>query len=1241
MALDDARLAGSCEWLTSKNVFKEWTIAWSSAPPIFWLSGNPASGKSVLCSHVIANLEAQGLNCSYFFFKHTTTDKSSVSDCLRSLAYQMACRNEDIRKRLLEYEGDLVTLDNSDERAVWRKLFMSGVFQVLSSQSHYWVIDALDECNRNQPLFSLISKIPASVRIFITSRRTQDIEQGFTGLIKSTTHEQIHISDTADDIKRFITSRMDRLPVGDSESSGILEERLLRKSAGSFLWVRLVVQELEHTFSEEAIEDVLNEVPADMNLLYTRTLEGIANMSRGTRLAKAILTWTACASRPLRLNEMQCALKLDINETVHNLERSIASVCGQLVFVDQSSRIQMIHQTARDFLLQQGLNSIFAVSKAESHTHLALICLRFIAGDYFKITRFQKQKPTVKPGASVDSAFANYACTFFSDHILKSLPAEQSLIDALCEFLGSNVLSWVEHISRTGDLYHITRTATNLKAYIGQRATYSFLVSKQVEIIKAWIVDLIRVSAKFRTNLLTSPSSIYWLIPPLCPSESIIARTCRSRQGGLLAVGMSAETWDDCLARIDYRGFQATAIAHGDGLFAVGLSDGKVSVHHSISMQTKRFLDHGERVKILEFGVEDRYLASSGLRMIRVWDPGTGNQIWSSDTPNQVLALVFTGEDDILMATTQGNFMISWALPDGAEIGRLRWNEDSKDGSLEERPCQPPSRALLSLDCNTLAVSYRGRSILLFDVANETLLGTCFRDATSPVLGPFSDYLVDAMAFNPSPEMNILIASYGDGELTVYNSWSAELRHRVPGVYAHCLACSNNGRSLVTGSSHGTLQLFEFGGPAGESLTLIYRIEAQEEGIRALAFSKNSLRFTDIRRSQCRVWEPAVLVRKNSYDGSEGEFSQSPTVTSKRGGLIGGRDEAEITALCCHPDGKVIFCGKQDGSVSVYHTLDGRDSGIIYRHALNIAITDIALGMKESIIVSGDESSGISIKKIVNNRGQWSASETLASRRFTEPIHGLLISPFNDRLLINGKESSELWSLQGQKLDSKTFKDQRSRVVVCHPLHPELFIVIEYTMARIFKWADFQEISDLRGIKLNRFSEPIPESAAALAFVQGQHILTELRKPFGDRAPTSLECWQASSFEANSASLIALPGFEMLGPSIEMIIAVVGTILLFLDTDFWVCSLELNTFEATPMAKRHFFIPSEWQSRRGNHFLQYTSRREFVFAKRGELVVIKRGLDFSETLSLSRAQQKWTFSQGSMRRRTAHVLGYP
>lgn len=179
IAAEDAYLPGTCEWINQKPYYRSWTdFTASSTPPVLWLKGKPASGKSVLVGYIIGELEKQQYDCSYYLFKHGEASKARLSTCLRSIALQMAQKNAQVRALLLEMRDNDTRFELSDDRTIWRKIFLSGVFQAQFSQ-HYWIIDALDECvDSPERLSNMLVKIDPSLplRILITSRESSDLE---------------------------------------------------------------------------------------------------------------------------------------------------------------------------------------------------------------------------------------------------------------------------------------------------------------------------------------------------------------------------------------------------------------------------------------------------------------------------------------------------------------------------------------------------------------------------------------------------------------------------------------------------------------------------------------------------------------------------------------------------------------------------------------------------------------------------------------------------------------------------------------------------------------------------------------------------------------------------------------------------------------------------------------------------------------------------------------------------------
>ena len=128
-----------------------------------------------------------------------------------------------------------------------------------------------------------------------------------------------------------------------------------------------------------------------MDPLYQRNLSIVSRNTRTKRLAMTTFRWAVCAARPLSVEELKDAVKLDIGDTVtRDLEGSISSLCGQLVYVDQSSRVQMVHQTARAFLTQPELSSEFRVDSPPANLHLAQACLRYLTSEDMAFTAKRK-----------------------------------------------------------------------------------------------------------------------------------------------------------------------------------------------------------------------------------------------------------------------------------------------------------------------------------------------------------------------------------------------------------------------------------------------------------------------------------------------------------------------------------------------------------------------------------------------------------------------------------------------------------------------------------------------------------------------------------------------------------------------------------------------------------------------------------------------------------------------------------
>ena len=1147
----------------------------------------------------------------------------------------MSKSDEAILRKVLELEQDPAPCVQWDEGTTWRRLFMGCIFKLSKPLPQFWVIDALDECPKFSTFLKLIRDIPPYIRVFLTSRSTAEAQQWLTSLESIVNPYQVQNEDILDDLGSFIDSKMDHLPVSGAASRLWLREKLLDKSSGSFLWVSLIVQELQQAYSEEDVEEILNEIPEDMNQLYTRMLESLPSSDRAVRLTQCLFSWTLLSRRALTLDEMQCAIKLDLNQTVHNLDKSLTAICGQFITIDHSHIIHNVHQTAHVFLLNQDTVPRLAVNEQSGHSRIAQACLKLLNGKHLQGSHSRRPKSGLPGPNNTGTELLHYACTSFSDHIQNGVPEEEVTFNLLCAFLESQVLAWVEYLARIGKLYHITRTARNLQNYLKRRVKRMSPLSAGKDTLESWAKDLAKVHAKFRTQLSQSPPAIHSLIPAVCPQDSMIAKRYSSGHRSFLIQGLRVMNWDDCLAVIDFQGKQTSAVAFGDRYLAVALSHGMIHLYYQESVHVKHTYAFMERAKILLFSSDGRYLAAGGLRKVVIWDTDSGTQLRAFTLAHATLSAMFDAEANVLIVATQGGCALTCSMDEELAIDHWNWNECVIPSTGLPKPNRSPGKALLSPDASTLAACYRGLPIYLFDLQTKICLGACQRKVGLISQATGSQYLVDALAFNPNIEIDVLVASYGDGELAVFKRISLDLRHCIPNVFAQALACSPNGSMLVAGSSRGSIRIFEFGGIEGDQLSLIYRISAHNEAIRSISFGGDSLHFADVRGSQCNIWEPTILLHDDGEDSSQSELSQGSTFVSTSGDAEDSLQKAEICAICPDESGTNAFCGKLDGSVSLFESSSATERGILYRHALNVRISAIAYQAQKNLLMTADEAGRILVHALALEKDIIEIPSMVSDISTEESIQRLLPDPSGHGLLVIGRGFATLLTIQGvQKANPiSLLGEYGTKSILPHPTRTQSFIVLMDNNFDVYSWVSGNKEEDLFHENLSGLSLTItPPTPLMPTYPEDNHTTSIVATPvpirrikyfaflFGTLGGTrSLRVWPAETLSGSTSSSAhrPLPEYSALGSKMLQIVAVWDAKLIFLDTDFWVCSLDLCLQEISPKAvKRHFFLPSEWQSRIGDeHFVIVFSeaKREFMLAFKERFLVVKRGLDIAET----------------------------
>jgi WD40 repeat protein len=1207
--VDSFRMPGSCAWIAEKEAYQRWRD--SPGPQIYWITAKPGTGKSVLSGYVIEHLKDSGQNCIFYFFMYGDKSKSNIGLFLRSMAWQMSSMHSEVFDFLLKTCKKDSQLAKADYRTIWRKLFLEGIFKLALSRPVYWVIDALDECKNDSELVPLLVKAAetAMIRIFLTSRNRFESYGQATHRSLEVISETIPQDSTKADIRLYLKANVDSLPAlgpDKDEARDSTMEQILEKSSGCFLWVRLVLQELRRVHTAAEIRQVLEDVPCDMDKLYMRILDQMSTLPYGKRLAKAILTWTVCSARPLSTDELYHALQIDINDNIDRVQRSIASSCGQLVYVDANSRVQMVHQTARDFLLRSDNESEFAIDRRAGHKTLAMVCLKYLSGS--EMTGPKHRKLSASMIVRDRCPFVTYACNSLWEHIAFVSSEDDEFLTTLARFLNSsNVLPWIEYIAKESDLNRLIQTGRSFRHYLQRRSRHAVPLGKDVAIIDAWAVDLVRLVTKFGRNLSSSPSSIFQLIPPFCPSDTALKRQFATSSRSITVSGLSATTWDDCSSTITYQQDTPSALACSATLFAVGLSGGRIKVYHETTCQEFRTISHGEAVKSLQFADNGDCLASVGLKSICIWNVLTSELLWKFNITCNCLSYAFVENDQLFLGAFRNNQILVWDLATGLCRELTTWL-DELDEEYSGHFLRPIC-ATLSGGSSLLAVVYRGQDIIVWDIDNERLYDIYGKDTGS--LGARASKRsgiasVWSLVFSQSPEAGLLAGAFNDGELVVFNTFEGTVQARAP-ANAHTLASSPDGLTLACGNSGGTIQLFEF-----DSLKLLYRIQSEEFGIKSLVFSADSHRLMDIRGPHCRVWDPPVLVREDADE----EYSDTISISTAAQDytLDDAKRCIDITTLACSQEGDAVFCGNVDGAVCQYDAKTGEQVRVLFHHTIGVSIVSLSFDGQSCILSSADSSSRTMAHKLIRDRSEWNVVARLMDDRTGIAVDELLSNAGCTRLLICTALKDTLWSIEpdGSKILTNATRETYARYKwVPHPTNQEQLMLITDSVAHLYEWQSLNRLTPDSGIQLVGSLLPELTIRSIVPCFDGNVIATTFAESVASRSNSKLIMWNASDFAPGTKAAAPIPDYKPLADHVEHIIGIYGHKLVFLHQDGWVCSADSQNFD-TEFFDRHFFLPADWLSTTGGLMLEIFRNGNIVFVQRDELAVIRRGMEHFE-----------------------------
>ncbi|KAK2788180.1 hypothetical protein FQN53_004065 [Emmonsiellopsis sp. PD_33] len=1256
---------GTCHWILQRKTFWDWIDGIGNSLTVFWLTGLPATGKTTLSSYIIDYLNQDDGHgtCQYHFFQTEQHDTRTISYFLRSLAFQIAEKHAIFQDMLLDLHQETGILFASQKyNLIWEKVFEGLLFRLKFEEPLIWVLDGLDEAENPAALISLISKIKAvaSIKVLLISRQTKDLSAALNLVGCPVYREEIQVRDTAEDIKLFVETIVHQALPASQEREIVIKD-LLSKSSGNFLWVKLALDRIKDNWhTKDDIERALTEIPEGMKSMYERMTEIIAKQpSRLSRMAVEILTWASCSFRPLDIEELSVALKSEFGRFL-DLKVTIAQICGNFVVIEKS-KVTLIHQTARQFLITKDLNLPLTIDSRVGHEHIAIICMNFLSDNKWR-SNFAMVRESNNPRTKnldpkdlfSNAPFLLYATSYWAYHVSCAAADSDDLQSAIFEFLERFALIWVNVVAVTGRLQIITQSAQYLKAYAKRVAHHRnqsppmsiiFKTSRHAD-LHQWATDFIRVVGRFGAYLAESPASIYKHVIPFCPTESMVSRAFKnSSQRTMSVIGISPGNWNDCLARLAMGGDEtAYKVICKDNYFITLLgSSGTLVVWHSETCGEARRLNHGEWVTAIQASKIKSLVASAGIRTIRVWDITTGQEVYQipKSSHGRLMALAFTGNDTKLLIAYDDCMIQCIHLP----TAREEWSFYAHDDSSEaEYSC--PRLMVFSQDAKRIAIAQRGRPVFVWTISRHRQPPRrCVR--REDICKKDEDVWNAPEVVLWQPDSSNVLILYQDTKLVDWNI-DDDIQTEHSHIGAREMVVSNDGNLLLTSDHNGTLSVWSTG-----RFRLVYRVE-YDEFVRDIAWAPDAQRFYDIRGTLCNVWEPDVLIRPD--DMNQEDLSSHDTIYSDPVVSSDDNSRIQVSALVCGDRAKYYCTGKEDGSVVIYDLETAQKLRKLYGHSTSVSVVEIAWSASQKYIASVDDSGHVIAKRLEKPKPQapkkW-AVYPLFDQGFGTTVTQLLFSRSEEYLLISCRNLDAVWSTKTKrKLFQVEHRESNQRSWIQHPHDPALLICIEGENQYICNWSTLEgvtsppnesshtknpgplkasieadgdaseRISDLASRNAQGISSPrnsiipstfSPQALERVFHIRDGYIILEYLSSRGFVSSSS-GTYPAASRRLEITSLreewnSGQPrrrSLSQLSENVNRLVGVFQGRLVFLDHQYWLCTWELDRDERA--YQRHFFLPKDWLSPDTLRLVTLDQFGTLLCPKNGEVAIIRSGL---------------------------------